>query len=81
MGEEDLYYLIRNVDGDTTVFEYTKEQLMKLLNEDYIDLNIDFFDTIPLRNNTNYWGNNILIVKGKIVKPKPKMQITRYTVD
>ena len=81
MGEEELYYIIKSNDGDTTVFEYTKEQLMKLLNEDYIDLNIHFYDTIPLNNDTNYWGKNALIIKGKIVKPQVKMQVTKYIID
>lgn len=76
---EDKYFVIHNGDGDTTVREYTKEQLLEDIEEnawgDAIPL-----DAIPENSDTNYWGANILIIKGSIVTPKAKEVVTKYDI-
>ena len=79
--EEEFYYLIRNSDGDTYIHQYTKEEILKVLNEEHVYSNIDFFNNMPLETDTNYWGENVLLIKGKIVKPEPKTKITTFDID
>lgn len=77
----DTYFVIRNSDGDTTVEEVTGDELRKRLNtEDPYYGSREFFDKMPTERDTNYWGNNVLIIKGEIVTPKPKEVVTRYDI-
>ena len=83
-----MYFVIRNSDGDTHVEPMSKEELMKGItpNEDgdtdygHID-NVTFFDKIHEDNDTNYWGEGILIIKGEVVTPKPKKVVETYEID
>lgn len=70
-GQKMPYYLIFcDEDGDVSVEEYIKPDLLKALqDEDYGP--IGFIDKLG-DNDPQYWGNNALIIKGEIVKPKPK---------
>ena len=76
---EEKYFVIHNGEGDTTVREYTKEQLLAEIEENA------WGDAIPIEKivdaDTNYWGGDILIIKGKIVTPKPKEVVTKYEVE
>jgi len=77
---EDKYYVIWNSDGDTTVTEMTKAELIDNIEErawgDKVCL-----DDIPDSNDTNYWGESLLIIKGKIVTPVAEEVVTKYNID
>lgn len=73
------YFVIRNSHGDTCVYECTKEELREALREkDYGDSG--FINKIQ-NPDTNYWGDNILIVKGEIVSPKPVQVATEFDIE
>lgn len=64
-----MYFLIRNSDGDTYVETLTEDQVRERLDEASLDfLSADeSFDT-----DTNYWGDHSLLIKGEVVVPQPK---------
>ena len=70
---KEQYFLIINSEGDTTVEAMDKEELLKRLEDgDYgserkclTEIPKDYLDT-------NYWGETMLIIKGKVVTPKAK---------
>jgi len=76
----ETYFVINNSDGDTTVTELTKEQLLKAIQENYWGDRVTF-DKLPKDNDTNYWGEGLLIIKGRIVTPKPEQVITKYNIE
>lgn len=75
----EMYYVIYNGNGDTTVTEFTKEQLLNAIDEKY------WGDSTPLKvipdSDTNYWGEHMLIIKGKIVTPFAEQVVTKYSID
>jgi len=76
-----MYYVIQNSDGDTRVDCITENVLKERLAEQYWG-NIGFVDMNQLNknNDTNYWGENIMIIKGDIVIPKEKSVVIEYDV-
>lgn len=71
---EEKYFVIRNSDGDTRVDVLSKEELDEHLTpneegEHYYGKSGVLSD-VPDNNDTNYWGDNILIIKGQIVGPR-----------
>jgi len=77
----EKYYIIKNSDGNTTVDEVTKDELINRINPEepyYGDKN--FLQKITDKD-TNYWGENILIIKGCIVIPKEKEKIVTYDIE
>lgn len=75
----DKYFVIHNGEGDTTVTEFTKEKLIKALEDNNWGEGIEALTTIKERD-TNYWGGRILIIKGNIVTPKPVETVVRYDI-
>jgi len=75
----ETYFVIYNSDGETTVSELTKEQLLKAIQENHWG-HMGILGSCPSED-TNYWGENILIIKGKVVTPQPKEVITKYDVE
>jgi len=75
------YFIISNCDGDTEVEVVSETELLKRIDpeEEYYG-EVGFLDKIE-DNDTNYWGDNILIIKGKIVVPKPKDVVVKYVID
>ena len=71
------FFVICNSDGNTSVTQLSKEELLKQLEEEYWGDIVEFIEKIN-ETNTNYWGDNILIIKGDIISPKPKTVITSY---
>ncbi len=69
------YYLIRNSDGDVYVTEYTKQELLKELDDE--DWRDEFLESLPERD-TNYWGEKVLLIKGEIVTPQKKEVVTKH---
>ena len=74
---EEKYFIISNSNGDTTVRTATKEQLLRDLEDGSYD---DALTKLP-DNDTNYWGEGVLIIKGKIVTPRAEHVVTRYNID
>ena len=79
---KENYFVITNSDGDTTVEEYTKEELLERLNEKWWGDRCAMTEEILKKtSNTNYWEDNILIIKGTVCVPKPKEVIETYDID
>jgi hypothetical protein len=76
---EELYFVISNSDGDTTVYPYTKEALESQLNDpDGSGLEGDLsLEDLRKEIDTNYWGDKVLIIKGKVVQQKSVETVTR----
>ena len=77
---EETYFVINNSDGDTSVTQLTKQQLLEAIKENYWGKK-EAFPGLPKDGDTNYWGESILIIKGKIVQPRPEKVVTRYNID
>ena len=75
---EDKYFVIVNIDGDTYIDNIPKEELETRLNEGYYG-DGSCFEKID-NSNTNYWKNNILIIKGEIVVPKEEEVVIKKMV-
>lgn len=77
----EKYYVIHNGEGDTRVREFTKDELIENINDGFWGMDISFLDKIPENTDTNYWGGQILIIKGTISTPRPKKIIETYTIQ
>ena len=77
---EDTYYIISNSDGDTTVTEMSKSELLVAIEENYWGNRTPLLG-IPESNDTNYWGESLMIIKGKIVTPLVEEVVTKYTIE
>lgn len=62
-------YVIRNSDGDTFIDELTDEELEDRLGEQYYGESVGMprLPRGPRANNTNYWDESILIIRGEII--------------
>ena len=81
---EETYFIISNSDGDTTVEELTKDMLNKRLEEYIEDLDPECIPTHMseiIDSDTNYWNDNILIIKGTIVVPKEVDIVTKMVME
>ena len=76
----DIYYVIMNNDGMTTVEPLPKQILTKRLNERYYG-KVEIMTVPPDNNDTNYWENKILVIKGSIAKISPVEVITEYEIQ
>lgn len=74
-----MYYVINNMDGDTIIHQYSKEALLKAI-EDGDFLVYGIFDKLPNEHDTNYWGGKTLIIKGDVVSPIAKQVVTKYDI-
>jgi hypothetical protein len=73
----ERYFVISNSDGETTVTELSKEQLLKRVNDGEYKKVL----SVPDNEDTNYWGDNVMIIKGTIVKPRAEQVVTKYSID
>lgn len=76
---KEQYFIISNSDGDTTVEAVDKDTLLKRIEEDYYGGGI--LEGLPKENDTNYWGDNILVIKGKVVSPVAEQVVTKYSIE
>ena len=76
----EKYYLIHNEDGDTTVEELSKEELLERLKEEYYG-EVDVIKEMPKERDTDYWNEDILIIKGNIVSPIEKKIIMELDIE
>jgi|GEM_PF-4959584 len=80
----DKYYIIKNPDGDTTVEELTKKEILKELQLDgeLSSGHLEFKESIGVERDTNFWGEDgVLIIKGKIVVPTNKKIIVEREIE
>jgi len=75
---KETYFIIRNSDGDTTVRAVSKEELLRDM-EDGEYKNV--LSELPNNPDTNYWGEGVLIIKGKMVQPKAETVVTKYNIE
>ena len=73
------YFVISNSDGDTRVNMVTKQELLERINEHYWGKR-KYLSEIPDEIDTNYWGNNVLIIKGEVVAPTAKERVIEYEI-
>ncbi|HLO91521.1 MAG TPA: hypothetical protein VK172_10195 [Lentimicrobium sp.] len=76
---EETYFVIHNSDGDTHVEQISKSVLLNRLDENYYG-KVNALKSIK-ETDTNYWGENILIIKGKIVTPQAEEVIVKNKID
>ena len=72
-----MYFIISNSNGDTLITAVTKTELLEELE----DRDVEFLTKEELNadNDSNYWGENVLlIIKGEVIVPKPKDIIQSY---
>jgi hypothetical protein len=82
MDTENYYVLIVNEDGEVFISGEKKEEIGELINE-YGGIDA-CADSEYLDNNSDlaYWGEkSVLIIKGKIVTPKPKKIIDSIEIE
>ena len=75
---KETYFVIRNSDGDTTVHEYDREHLLHDIQAGEYG---KVLAELPEDSDTNYWGNGVLIIKGKVVQPKAEQVVTKYNIE
>jgi hypothetical protein len=76
---EKYYIITQNEDGEASVNVLSKEQIEKVLGDgDFNEFNI--VNNVPHYYIEN-WGNNMIIIKGEIVVPKPiKQVVTKWEI-
>ncbi len=79
--KKETYFVIHNGDGDTTVTEHTKEDLLEKLEEGYWGTDTKAMHKLPDDMDTNYWGEQLLIIKGEVVSPRAKKVVTEMDID
>ena len=73
-----MYYIIHcSEDGEISVSEFTEEKLLVELNDDYWGTN-GFIEKIDSDNPQEWDADKLLIIKGEIIKPKPKKIVDTY---
>ncbi len=77
---EDKYYIIHRGEDSTSVSEVSKEELLNRIDpSDQYYGDVGFLDSIT-DTDVDYWGDNILIIKGSIVTPTEKKIVTKYDI-
>ena len=79
------YFIISPGEDGARVEQMDKEELLKRITrseeEDTTDYgDVDFLEKIE-ETDPNYWGDNILIIKGEIVKPKAVKVVTKLEIE
>ena len=78
---KETYFIISNSDGDTHVEAIDKETLLERIEEGYYGKGREVLTELPNDSDTNYWGEALLIIKGKMVCPKAEQVITKYNIE
>lgn len=87
MSKEQYFIIEINEDGEVSVYANTAEDMAKLINinlEEDLDAEIDANEcneTIPEDADPNCWEKSILIIKGKVVAPRPVAKVLKYEID
>jgi len=75
-----MYYVIHNGEGDTNVRVYTKEQLLRELEEEGA-FHEGILEKLLNETDTNYWQGKALIIKGSVVSPVVEEVVTKFNID
>ena len=78
---KEQYFIISNSDGDTIVEAVDKDTLLERIDEGYYGSDTGVLKELPKERDTNYWGENILIIKGKVVSPVAEQVVTKYSIE
>lgn len=78
---KELYFIISNSDGDTTVEAVDKDTLLERIEEGYYGSDTGVLKELPKEGDTNHWGENILVIKGKVVSPVAEQVVTKYDIE
>jgi len=80
---DDKYYVIKAGENGTRIEMLDKKTLQERLKEQFWG-EIEILSEIPgvksQETDPNYWGNVLIIIKGKIVIPVPEQKITKWVV-
>ena len=75
------YFVIHNFEGETDVEQISREELKnRLTGDDESYYGQEGFLSKIKETDTNYWGRNLLIIKGEIVVPKPIKIVEAFEV-
>jgi hypothetical protein len=78
---DEKYFVIScSEDGETTVEVMDRETLLERIESEYWGSK-EVLSELPENTDTNYWGNGLVIIKGKMVVPKAEQVITRYNQE
>ena len=76
-----MIFVISDSDGDTIVTTYDSEEkfLKNLRRGDWGD-DPEFIqaDDLKTSSDTGYWGSAILIIRGDVTPPKPKIVVEEW---
>jgi len=76
-----MYFLFHiSEDGDLSIEKMNKDELLSRINENYYG-DISFHYEIPEESDPNYWEKRALIIKGRIVFPKPVQLVEKYEIQ
>lgn len=86
--DEDMYFVIgQTEDGEAYVHTYgSRKALMEAMTpeRDCLSPNVNpntAMDEAELESDIAYWGDKVLIIKGKVVKPAAKEAVTVWEID
>lgn len=77
---EDKYFIIDSAEGEVHGKEYTKEELLKKLKDNWWGDDRKFYNKFPEENDLFYW-DKVLIIKGKVITPKTRQVIVDYDIE
>lgn len=74
------YFIIHYGEDGTSVEQVDKNELLDRIKEQYYG-EVGFKNEIGDDSDTNYWGGDLLIIKGEIVVPNSVEVTTKYDID
>jgi len=76
---EKYYRISGSEDGDVSISEYTREELLIEINEEIEDNEKEpIFRKDLLEKDLMLWGDSSLIIKGQIVVPEPTVTVKEF---
>ncbi len=76
----DKYYVLTNSDGDVSIEELTKEELLERINEEYYG-NPKFNLVSKIDSDLTAYLDGLIIIKGKCIIPHEVMTVTEFGID
>jgi hypothetical protein len=76
-----MLFIISNSDGDTYVKMVEEETFLRDVENGYYGSNAYVLDAIPT-DDVNYWPEgSILVIRGQIMKLRPKEKVISYELE
>lgn len=80
--KQEFVVIHTNEDGETTVEQLPRAELLKRLDEDYWGVGTKLLSKVPENGDTAYWGAALMVVAGNIVTSKsPTLVSKRQLVE